>query len=82
MQEMSTTPVCKQIMTNLPSFSSSRQSTALVNAQSKHKRTEPILFGLAKKVVHCDFRGLDFAQLALKVSINITENSKVMLRDQ
>lgn len=65
-------------MTNLLSFSFSRQNTsALFNAQSKHKRTELILFGLVKTVVHCDFRGLAFAQLTLKISINITENTKV-----
>lgn len=69
-------------MTNLLSFSFSRQNTsALFNAQSKHKRTELILFGLAKKVVHRDFKELDFAQLALKISINISENTEVMLRD-
>lgn len=68
-------------MTNLLSFSFSRLNTSLFNTQSKHKRTELILYGLTKKVVCDDFRGLDFAQLALKISMNITENAKVMLRD-
>lgn len=62
MQEMSTIAVRR------PTCSPFLSVGRVLLFYSNHRvnmRTEVLLFGLAKEVAHPDFRGLDFAQLAL-----------------